>query len=96
MEILKPLGDRVVIEPIAEDAKTAGGIIVNTQQQSLLRGTVVAVGPGRYQDAELLPTTLVPGQTVIYPRHGYDTITSGDKVVHVMSELNIIAVFASE
>lgn len=96
MEILRPLGDRVIIEPIAEDAKTAAGIIVNTQQQALLRGTVVAVGPGRYQDATLLPTTLSAGQTVIYPRHGYDTITSGDKIVHVMSELNIIAVIDSK
>lgn len=61
---LKPLHDRIIVEPLETEGKTAGGIII--PEQSKARGTtsvVIAVGPGKSKEE---PNTLVPGQIVMH------------------------------
>ena len=63
---IKPLADRVVIEPAAAEQKTASGIIIpDTAKEKPQQGTVVAVGPGT-KDNQM---TLKVGDTVIYGKY---------------------------
>ena len=63
---LKPLADRVVIEPAEAEQKTAGGIIIpDTAKEKPQKGTVVAVGPGKKDE----PMTLKVGDTVLYGKY---------------------------
>lgn len=66
MNMIKPLGDRVIIKPAPPESKTKSGIIIpDTSQEKSQRGTVVAVGPGRPGE----PTALKEGDEVIYSKY---------------------------
>ena len=67
---IKPLADRVVIEPALAEQKTASGIIIpDTAKEKPQRGVVVAVGPGTKDN----PMTLKVGDQVIYGKYATDT-----------------------
>ena len=62
----RPLADRVLIEPIAAETKTASGIIIpDTAKEKPQEGTVIAVGPGKVDE----PTTVKVGDTVLYGKY---------------------------
>jgi len=98
MNNIKPLGDRVLVEPIsAEDrgAKTKSGIIIpdTIDKEKPEEGTVVAVGPGRVGDnGKLIPIGIKKGQKVIFSKYGPDEVKIGDKEYYILSESNILAV----
>ena len=53
---LKPLGDRLIVEVLEEEETTVSGIVLpDTAKEKPQRGTVLAVGPGRYEDGKLVP-----------------------------------------
>ncbi len=63
---IRPLADRVIIEPAAAETKTASGIIIpDTAQEKPQRGTVVAVGPGKKDE----PITVSVGDAVLYGKY---------------------------
>lgn len=63
---IKPLADRVLIEPAAAETTTASGIIIpDTAKEKPQRGTVVAVGPGTKDE----PVTVKVGDTVLYGKY---------------------------
>jgi chaperonin GroES len=63
---IKPLADRVVIEPAAAETKTSSGIIIpDTAKEKPQRGTVMAVGPGKKDE----PTTVKVGDVVLYGKY---------------------------
>ena len=63
---IRPLADRVIIEPAAAETKTASGIIIpDTAQEKPQRGTVVAVGPGKKDE----PMTVSVGDVVLYGKY---------------------------
>ena len=69
----KPLGNRVVVEPIEEEAQvSAGGIYIpDTAKEKPQDGKVVAVGPGRLTDDGIrVPMDLSVGDTVVYSKYG--------------------------
>lgn len=86
---IKPLADRVVIEPAQAEQKTASGIIIpDTAKEKPQKGTVVAVGPGT-KDA---PLTLKEGDVVIYGKYaGTEYVMDGVSYL-IMRESDIIAV----
>lgn len=65
--MLKPLGDRVLIREIKED-KTTGGIFKPGDDDKPKKGVVVGVGPGAYQNGIYIPTSIIEGDVVIYPK----------------------------
>ena len=90
---LRPLDDRVVVEPTEAEETTAGGIVLpDSAQEKPQRGTVVAVGPGRLLDSgsrgELSVTV---GDTVIYGRYGGSDIEVGGQEMKILRESDILA-----
>lgn len=92
MELL-PLSDRVIIERI-DDApnQTPGGIIIPDQAKPKpIKGTVVAVGPGRLENGERAPIDAAIGDTVFYGRFSGSEFEYDGKTYLVMCESDIIA-----
>ena len=86
---IKPLADRVIIEPSAAEEKTAGGIIIpDTAKEKPSKGTVVAVGPGTKDN----PITVKVGDTVLYGKYAGTEISFEDKDLMIMRESDIVAI----
>ena len=86
---LKPLADRIVIEPAEAEQKTAGGIIIpDTAKEKPQKGTVVAVGPGKKDE----PMTLKVGDTVLYGKYSGTEITLDAKHYLIMKESDVYAI----
>ena len=100
---LKPLGDRVVVEPAEAQEKTAGGVFLpDTAKQKPSEGIVRAVGPGRLLDnGQVAPMHLKVGDRVIYSKysgsevkmHANVTMSYGGVDYLIISEKDILAVF---
>ena len=67
---LKPLGDRLVVEPLEKEERTASGIILpETAKEKPQEGTVLAAGPGRTDDdGKRLPMDVKVGDVVLYAK----------------------------
>ena len=86
---IKPLADRVVIEPAVAEQKTASGIIIPyTAKEKPQQGTVVAVGPGTKDN----PVTVKVGDTVIYGKYAGTEFHLDGKDYMIMRENDIIAI----
>ncbi|MEM0998981.1 MAG: co-chaperone GroES [Bacteroidota bacterium] len=86
---IRPLADRVVIEPAPAEEKTASGIIIpDTAKEKPQRGTVVAVGPGKKDE----PTTVKIGDTVLYGKYAGTEIPIDGGDYLIMRESDILAV----
>jgi chaperonin GroES len=86
---IKPLADRVIIEPSAAEEKTAGGIIIpDTAKEKPQRGLVVAVGPGKKDE----PLTVKAGDNVLYGKYSGTEISFEDKEYLIMRESDIVAI----
>lgn len=86
---IKPLADRVVIEPAPAETKTVSGIIIpDTAKEKPQRGTVVAVGPGKKDE----PTTVQVGDTVLYGKYAGTEINIAGKDYLIMKESDILAI----
>jgi chaperonin GroES len=91
---LKPLGDRVVVEPIEQDEVTAGGIMLpDTAKEKPQKGKILAVGPGNRNDAgERIALDVSVGDTVLYAKYaGTEIKLDGNKVL-VLRESDILAI----
>lgn len=86
---IRPLADRVLIEPAPAEETTASGIIIpDTAQEKPQRGIVVAVGPGKPDE----PTTVKVGDTVLYGKYsGTDLQVEGMDYM-IMRESDILAI----
>ncbi len=86
---IKPLADRVIIEPSAAEDRTAGGIIIpDTAKEKPQKGTVVAAGPGKKDE----PLTVKVGDTVLYGKYSGTEITFDNKEYLIMRESDIVAI----
>jgi chaperonin GroES len=91
---LKPLGNRVVVERIAADEKTAGGIVLpDTAKEKPQQGVVMAVGDGKMLDTgERQKLQVKKGDRVLFVSYAGDEFRSGGKELLVMGEEDILAV----
>ena len=86
---IKPLADRVIIEPSAAEEKTAGGIIIpDTAKEKPSKGTVVDVGPGTKEN----PITVKNGDSVLYGKYAGTEISYEDNDYLIMRESDIVAI----
>ena len=90
---LKPLDDRVVVEPLDAEETTAGGIVLpDAAQEKQQRGKVVAVGPGRLLDSgERCAVSVKVGDEVLFGKYGGTEIEIDGKDVKVLRESDILA-----
>ena len=90
---IRPLDDRVVVEPIEADEMTAGGIVLpEAAKEKPQRGTVVAVGPGRLLDSgERGALSVAVGDEVIYGKYGGTDIEVDGDDVKILREADILA-----
>ena len=91
---LKPLSDRVVVDPDAVEEKSSGGIILpDTAQEKPQQGTVVAIGPGKASDAgTIVDMTVKAGDKVLYGKYSGTEITLEGTDYVIMRESDILAV----
>jgi chaperonin GroES len=86
---IKPLADRVVVEPAEAEQKTASGIIIpDTAKEKPQRGTVVAVGNGKKDE----PMTVKTGDVVLYGKYSGTEIEIDGRKVLIMKESDIFAI----
>lgn len=86
---IKPLADRVVVEPDVADEKTAGGIIIpDTAKEKPQKGKVVAAGKGTKDD----PITVKVGDAVLYGKYAGTEISLNGGEYIIMRESDIFAV----
>jgi chaperonin GroES len=90
---IRPLDDRVVVEPLEAEEKTAGGILLpDTAKQKPQRGRVLAVGPGKLNDkGDRSALSVVKGDEVIYGRYSGSDIEMEGREIKIMRESDILA-----
>ena len=87
--MLKPLADRVLIEPAPAEEKTASGIIIpDTAKEKPLQGKVVAVGPGKKDE----PMTVKAGDSVLYGQYSGTEIKLEGKTYLIMRESDVYGI----
>ncbi len=91
---IKPLADRVLIEPITEKEEKIGSIFIpDTAKEKPNEGTVVAVGTGRVSDdGKVVPLTVVEGQAVLYGKYSGTEIKQNGKNYLIIRESDILAI----
>lgn len=91
---IRPLGDRIVVEPLEAEEKTKGGIILpDTAKEKPQKGKVVAVGKGRVdEDGKTIPMEVKVGDKVLYGKYAGTEITLDDKEYIILREEDILAI----
>ena len=91
---LKPLGDRVVVEPLEKEERTASGIILpETAKEKPQEGVILAVGPGRRDDdGKLIPMDVKKSDTVLYAKYAGTEVKIEDKKLLILKESDILAI----
>ena len=90
---VRPLDDRVVVEPLEAEEKTSGGILLpDTAKQKPQRGRVVATGPGKLRDSgDRMKLAVSKGDEVIYGRYSGNDIVVDGVELKIMRESDILA-----
>jgi chaperonin GroES len=91
---LKPLGDRLIVEPLEEEQTTVGGIVLpDTALEKPQRGTVVAVGPGsRSSDTgEVIPMDVAEGDIIVFSKYGGTDIKVEGTDYLILRESDVLA-----
>jgi chaperonin GroES len=93
---LTPLGDRIVVLPGDKEGekKLASGIIIpeTVNKEKPSKGTVVAVGPGKYEDGKRIPLQVKVGDTVLFSSYGYDEVKIEGVEYYILNESNVLGV----
>ncbi|HLA97363.1 MAG TPA: co-chaperone GroES [Anaerolineales bacterium] len=91
---LKPLGNRVVVEPIEQEEVTAGGIVLpETAKEKPQKGKVLSIGPGeRDEDGKRIPMDVAPGDMVLFAKYAGTEIKIDGKKVLILKESDILAI----
>jgi len=92
-----PLGDRILLRPFngteEKEANALGIIIPETvDKDKPEKGTVLAVGAGRYDDGKLVPMRVKVGDIVVFSKYGYDEITVAGEELYILKEDSILAI----
>jgi chaperonin GroES len=95
---ISPLGDRVVVKPAdkKEEKTLISGIIIpdSVDKERPAKGTVVATGPGKFEDGKLVPMTVKVGDTVLFSKYGYDEVKVDGEDYLILSESSVLAVIS--
>jgi len=95
---IKPLGDRVVVEPIEQEETTAGGIILpETAKEKPQKGTIVAAGPGaRDEDGDRIALDVKVGDVVLYAKYAGTEFKVEGKKLLILKESDLLGIIEGE
>jgi chaperonin GroES len=91
---LKPLGDRVVVQPVEEEETTASGIVLpDTAKEKPQKGKVIAAGEGKWDDdgQKRIPLDVSEGDEVLYSKYGGTEIVIDGEDLLVLRESDVLA-----
>jgi len=93
--MIKPLGERVLIEPLAKEEKTASGILLpDTAKEKPQEGKVIAVGSGTLKDGVRTPLEVKEGDLVLFSKYAGTEVKYEGKEYLIMKESDIHAILA--
>jgi chaperonin GroES len=92
--VLKPLEDRIVVEPLEAEQVTASGLVIpDTAKEKPQEGKVIAVGPGRVDDKGVrVPVDVKVGDVVLYSKYGGTEVKYSGQEYLVLSARDVLAV----
>jgi chaperonin GroES len=92
--VLKPLEDRIVVEPLEAEQVTASGLVIpDTAKEKPQEGKVLAVGPGRFDDkGTRVPVDVKVGDVVLYSKYGGTEVKYSGQEYLVLSARDVLAV----
>lgn len=95
---LKPLGNRVVIEPVEQEEITAGGIVLpETAKEKPQKGVVISTGPGdRDEDGKRIPMDVKEGDTVLFAKYAGTEIKVDGKKLLILRESDLLAIVVNK
>ena len=89
---LKPLGDRILVRAIEGEEVTASGLVLpDTAKEKPQRGTVLAVGDGRYEDGKRIPLDVAEGDEVVYSKYGGTEVKVEGEDLLILRESDVLA-----
>ena len=91
---LKPLGDRVVVEPIEQDEMTASGLVLpETAKEKPQKGTILAAGPGaRDEEGKRVALDVAVGDTVLFAKYAGTEFKVDGKKLLILKESDLLAI----
>jgi chaperonin GroES len=91
---LRPLGDRVVVEPSEQEERTESGLFIpETAKEKPQKGTVIAIGAGRKDDdGKRVPMDVENGQTILFAKYGGTEVKIDGKKLLILKESDILAI----
>ena len=91
---LKPLGNRVVVEPIEQEEVTIGGIVLpDTAKEKPQKGKVLSIGPGdRDDDGDRIPLDVAVGDVVLFAKYSGTEIKIDGKKILILRENDLLAI----
>lgn len=94
---IRPLDDRIVVQPVEAEEKSAGGILLpDSAKEKPQRAVVVAVGNGRRSDAgESLPLSVAKGDTILFGKYAGTDIKFDGQEYKILRESEVLAILGS-
>lgn len=91
---VRPLYDRLVVEPQEAESKTAGGIVIpdTADKDKPMRGKVIAIGNGKFIDGKMQPLQVKVGDQVLFGKYAGTNVKLADKEFLVMREEDVMGV----
>ena len=90
---IRPMGDRVLVEPIEEKEQTVGGIIIpDSAKEKPMQGKVIAVGKKLDKDGKEIAFDVKKGDTVLLPKYGGTEVKIDDKKLQLVREEDLLGV----
>ena len=90
---IKPLEDRIVVQAVEAETTTASGLVIpETAKEKPQEGTVLAVGPGRFEDGVRVPLDVKIGDRVLYSKYGGTEVKYSGEEYLVLSARDVLAV----
>jgi len=90
---IRPLEDRIVVQAVEAETTTASGLVIpDTAKEKPQEGTVLAIGPGRFEDGQRIPLDVKEGDRVLYSKYGGTEIKYNGEEYLVLSARDVLAV----
>ena len=94
---IKPLEDRIVVKANEAETTTASGLVIpDTAKEKPQEGTVMAVGPGRFENGNRIPLDIKEGDVVLYSKYGGTEVKYNNEEYLVLSSRDVLAIIAKK